>query len=225
MPVLSTAIGKGGTGKTTSTLIVGCELARLGASVTLIDADPNKSLASWARKPGVPDGLEVISEGINEDTIIDEIERAAERSAFVLVDCEGVQSSLVGYAISYSDLVLIPMQASQLDAPKAASMIHMIKTQEKVSRRSIPFVLMLTRTRPAITTGSQTHIERSLVDQKLPTMQNKICDREAYRALFSYGGTLASLPGNVSGIDKAQREASMFTTELVELLRPKEQAA
>lgn len=220
MPVLSTAIGKGGTGKTTSTLIVGCELARLGASVTLIDADPNKSLASWARKPGVPDGLEVISEGINEDTIIDEIERAASRSAFVLVDCEGVQSSLVGYAISYSDLVLIPMQASQLDAPKAASMVHMVKTQEKVSRRSIP-----TRTRPAITTGSQTHIERSLVDQKLPTMQNKLCDREAFRALFSYGGTLASLPGNVSGIDKAQREASMFTTELVEILRPKEQVA
>ncbi len=62
MPVLSTAIGKGGTGKTTSTLIVGCELARLGASVTLIDADPNKSLANWANKPGVPDGLEVIGD-------------------------------------------------------------------------------------------------------------------------------------------------------------------
>ena len=225
MPVLSTAIGKGGTGKTTSTLIVGCELARLGASVTLIDADPNKSLASWARKPGLPDGLDVISQAINEETIIDEIEKAAQRSAFVLIDCEGIQSSLVGYAISYSDLVLIPMQASQLDAPKAANMINMIRTQEKVSRRSIPFVLTLTRTRPAIVTGSQTHIERSLNEQKLPTMQTKLRDREAYRALFSYGGTLAGLPGNVSGLDKAQREAALFTAELVEMLRPREQAA
>lgn len=219
MPVISTAIGKGGTGKTTSTLIIGCELARLGASVTLIDADPNKSLANWARKPGMPDGLEVIGD-VTEETIIDVIEAAASRSAFVLVDCEGIQSAMVGYAISYSDLVLIPMQASQLDAPKAASMIHMVRTQEKVARRSIPYVLTLTRTRPAIITGSQTHIERNLIEQKLRSMQNKLCDREAYRALFSYGGTLASLPGNVSGIDKAQREAAAFTTELIEMLRP-----
>ncbi len=122
------------------------------------------------------------------------IERAASRSAFVLVDCEGIQSAMVGYAISYSDLVLIPMQASQLDAPKAASMIHMVKTQEKVARRSIPYVLTLTRTRPAIITGSQTHIERSLVEQKLPTMQNKLCDREAYRALFSSAARWRAFP-------------------------------
>jgi chromosome partitioning protein len=219
MPVISTAIGKGGTGKTTSTLVVGLELARMGTSVTLIDADPNKSLANWARKPGTPDGVEVIGD-VSEETIIDVIEAAASRSAFVLVDCEGIQSAMVGYAISYSDLVLIPMQASQLDAPKAASMIHMVRTQEKVARRSIPYVLTLTRTRPAIVTGSQMHIERNLVEQKLRAMQNKLCDREAYRALFSFGGTLANLPGNVSGVDKAQREASLFTTELVEMLRP-----
>jgi chromosome partitioning protein len=83
----------------------------------------------------------------------------------------------------------------------------------------------VTRTRPAIVTGSQKHIERNLVDQNLPTMQNKLCDREAYRALFSYGGTLANLPGNVSGLDTAQREAASFTAELVEMLRPQEQVA
>jgi chromosome partitioning protein len=224
MPVLSTAIGKGGTGKTTSTLIIGCELARMGASVTLIDADPNKSLANWAKKPGVPDGVDVIGE-VSEETIIDVIEAAASRSAFVLVDCEGIQSAMVGYAISYSDLVLIPLQASQLDAPKAASMIHMVRTQEKVARRSIPYVLTVTRTRPAITTGSQQHIERNLADQKLRAMQSKLCDREAYRALFSYGGTLANLPGNVSGVDKARAEAAAFTTELIEMLRPAPQEA
>ena len=144
------------------------------------------------------------------------IEAAASRSAFVLVDCEGIQSAMVGYAISYSAPAPIPMQASQLDAPKAASIFHMVRTQEKVARRTIPYAPTLTRTRPAIITGSQTHIERNLIEQKLRSMQNKLCDREAYRALFSFGGTLASLPANVSGIDKAQREAAAFTAELVE---------
>src|SRR4051812_7571158 len=118
MPVIPIAIGKGGAGKTTTALILASELANMGAVVTLIDADPNKALVDWAKKPGVPDGLDVVGD-VSEETIIDVIEEASGRSAFVLVDLEGIQSTMVSYAVSMADLVLVPMQASHLDAPKA----------------------------------------------------------------------------------------------------------
>lgn len=230
--MIAFAIGKGGAGKTTTALIVGSELAKLGATVTLIDADPNKALVDWARKAGAPEKLDVIG-NVTEETIIDVIEAASARSQFVLVDLEGVQSLMVGYAISMADLVMIPMQASQLDAPKAAHMIRLIGQQEKAGRRSIPYVLALTRTNPAITTGTQKHIERSFDERNIPVMQTKLFDREAYRALFSFGGTLATLAtlkddkGKpvVSNIETAQRNAHAFTAEVVERLKVTAEAA
>jgi chromosome partitioning protein len=120
----------------------------------------------------VPANLDVVGD-VTEDTIIDVIEEASGRSSFVLVDLEGVQSLMVGYAISMANLVMIPMQASQLDAPKAAHMIRLIKQQEKAARRNIPYVLALTRTNPAIITGTQKHIERSFVERDISVMRTQ----------------------------------------------------
>ncbi|MFD2580822.1 ParA family protein [Novosphingobium colocasiae] len=50
MPAISVANPKGGAGKTTLTFVLACELARSGASVAVIDADPNAIIAGWARK-------------------------------------------------------------------------------------------------------------------------------------------------------------------------------
>jgi chromosome partitioning protein len=218
MAVIPIAIGKGGAGKTTTALILAGELANLGATVTIIDADPNKALVDWAKKPNVPANLDVVA-AAGEDTIIDLIEEASSRSMFVIVDLEGVASLMVGYAVSMADLVIIPMQASQLDAPKAAHMIRLIKQQEKAAHRAIPYVLALTRTSPAIVTGTQKHIEQSFSQHDIPVMQTKLYDREAYRAIFSFGGTLATLKGKVSNLDTAQRNAHAFTAEIIGLLK------
>ena len=63
--------------------------------------------------------LTVISD-ILEEAIIDMIEEAAAKTAFVVVDLEGTASMTVAYAISRADLVVIPVQGSQLDAAEAA---------------------------------------------------------------------------------------------------------
>ena len=54
MPTIVFASPKGGAGKSTSAVVLGCELARKGAAVAMIDADPNHPVSQWARRPGKP---------------------------------------------------------------------------------------------------------------------------------------------------------------------------
>ena len=58
MPTCVMASPKGGVGKSTAAVILGTQLAESGASVTVIDADPNKPVSRWAAPPrqaGQPD--------------------------------------------------------------------------------------------------------------------------------------------------------------------------
>ena len=124
MPVIVFSSPKGGCGKTTAATLLATELAQKGASVTVIDADPNRNVADWAKLPGAPEGLTVISD-VTEETIVDQIETASAKAAFVIVDLEGTANLLVSYAISFADFVVIPMQGSQLDAKQAGRQIRL----------------------------------------------------------------------------------------------------
>jgi chromosome partitioning protein len=214
MPVIVFSSPKGGAGKTTAATILATELAGMGASVTVIDADPNRNVVDWAELPGVPDSLAVIWD-TSEETIMDRIGDAASKSAFVIVDLEGAASLLMSYAISMADLVVIPVQGSQLDARQAARQIDLIK----FICSSIPFTVVFTRTNPAITPKTQRHIEARFAELKVPVLQTKLYDREAYRAMFSYGGTLAGLEGKVSNLHAAIKNAHAFVSEVLWHLR------
>src|SRR5689334_1778198 len=115
LPVISFASPKGGAGKSTSAVMLACELAQSGRKVTVIDADPNRPVFRWAQRPGKPESLTVLQD-VTEETIIDTIESASTGSNFVIVDLEGTASIMVALAISRADLVIIPSQGSQLDA-------------------------------------------------------------------------------------------------------------
>src|SRR3954462_2583042 len=144
MPTIVFANPKGGAGKSTSAVILASQLARRGTQVTILDADPNKPVSEWAKR-GVPENMTVIAD-ISEASIIDEIDNAAQKTPFVIVDLEGTASMTVAYAISRADLVIIPTQPSQLDSKQAARPVLLIKQQEKASRKNIPFAILYTRT-------------------------------------------------------------------------------
>jgi chromosome partitioning protein len=120
MPTIVFASPKGGAGKSTSAVVLATELAGQGASVTVIDADPNKPVSRWAKRPGKPASFTVVDD-VSENAILDQIDQAATQTAFVIVDLEGTRSLMVGYAISRADLVIVPTQGSLLDATEAAN--------------------------------------------------------------------------------------------------------
>ena len=60
MPTIVFASPKGGAGKSTSAVVLASELARRGAAVTIIDADPNRPVSAWAKRPGRPEALKFV---------------------------------------------------------------------------------------------------------------------------------------------------------------------
>ena len=99
MPVIAFSSPKGGAGKTTAATVLATVLAERGATVTIIDADPNKNVVDWAKLPGKPPSLAVVGD-VSEETIVDAIEEATGKTAFVIVDLEGTASLMVSYAVS-----------------------------------------------------------------------------------------------------------------------------
>lgn len=225
MPTVVFASPKGGAGKSTAAVLLATELAERGASVTIIDADPNKPVSRWAKRPGKPDGLTVLAD-VTEDSIIDAIEQAATESAFVVVDLEGTASMMVGYAISRADLVVIPTQGSQLDAAEAVKAIRLVRRQERAFNRSIPLAVLFTRTSAAIRPRSLQSIEAEFAQNDIRMFGTQIHERDAYRAIFSFGGTLAGLDrGQVTNVKAAIANARAFAAEVVALLKPRTPAA
>jgi chromosome partitioning protein len=218
MPTIVFASPKGGVGKSTAALLLATELATHGGSVTMIDADPNRPLTQWAKLPGKPEKLTVLAT-TTEESIIDTIENAATLTQFVIVDLEGTASMMVGYAMSRADFVVIPAQGSHLDATEAVKAVKLVRAQEKAFQRKIPFAILFTRTSAAIRPRTLQSIETEFFEKNVPMFGNQIHEREAYRALFAFGGTLDGLdPAQVANLPAARLNAKSFAGEVIERL-------
>ncbi|HVI86750.1 MAG TPA: ParA family protein [Dongiaceae bacterium] len=218
MPTIAFVSPKGGAGKTTSALILACELSR-AAPVTIVDADPNRPIKAWFEGGQAPEGLQVLANA-DEETILDRIEEAQLATPFVVVDLEGTAAKIVLLAIAAADFVVIPTQGSELDAAQSARAIRAVKQQEKMSGKVKPFAILLTRTSAAINSRTMVHLQRSMAEAGIPVLRTSLVEREAFRAIFSFKRPLSSLEvTNVSGIEKAQANAEAFATEIIEELK------
>lgn len=218
MPVITFASPKGGAGKTTSALVLATQLA-LRRPVTIIDADVNRPIEAWSRLPDKPANITVVAD-VTEANILDKIEEAAAGDPFVIVDLEGTASLTAALAISSADLVIIPLQASQLDANQAARALAQVKQQERVARRKITTRILFTRSSPAIRTKTSRALAVELAENGVVCFQTHLVEREAFKALFSFGGTLENLTTDqVSSSQNAIINARIYAAEVLAILK------
>ncbi len=219
MPTISFVTPKGGAGKTTSVIILACELARSGSQVTIIDSDPNHHVEKWANRKPIHENITVVTD-VNESNIIDVIDDAAQKTPFVIIDVEGSANMSMTWAVSRSDLVLIPVQPSQFDADEAVRAIKLIKTAEKGTRGKINFAVFFSRTDAAIQTKSYKHLQQEFAQNNIPLLSAELINREPFRAIMSFGGSITDLEKNSGGnIKSAQTNALVFAKEIIALIK------
>jgi chromosome partitioning protein len=223
MPTIAFVSPKGGVGKTTSALLFATAIAAL-YDVTVIDADPNHPIETWAKGGNAPERLSIVPDA-NEDNIIERIGEAAEKTPFVVVDLEGTASKIVVYAIAQADFVVIPTQGSQLDANEASRAIKVVLESEKLFGKRKPYAVLLTRTNPSIRARGLAHIQNGLIEAGIPVLQTELNERDAFRAVFSFRQTLDGLsPADVPNLDKAKINVLKFVEEVFERLAMEEGA-
>lgn len=217
MPVIVFVSPKGGAGKTTSALALATQIAKR-VPVTVIDADPNHPIKTWA-DGGAPQNMTIVSD-VTDKTIGETIAEAATKTPFVIVDLEGTASTIVAYAIAESDFVVVPTQGSQLDAEQASRAFGLIRAHERGIQKHkpdyrLPYAVLFTRTSAAIQSRDTRHIRKAFEAGGIPFFETELNERAAFKAMFSYRQPLESLPRDeVSNVDKAIENAEAFTIEI-----------
>lgn len=116
--------GKGGTGKSSVCYLTGVALAQAGKGVSIIDADPQKSITGW---------IDQERDGIIEGG---EIELIDTRPA--------IDDRIVTEAIESADVIVVPVSPSPADLGTAKATVDVIREHK---RKDAAVVLVINRAR------------------------------------------------------------------------------
>ena len=218
MPVVVAANTKGGSGKSTSSLVLGTTLARMGATVRMIDADPQRTLMSWSS--GQSKYRELVMAPKPGADLSDLIDEVSAEFQFVIIDVQGSANQELAAAMSRADLVTIPMRAKTADAEVAANAIGLLNSQQKLFRRAIPHGVVFIATNPIITTKEEKHIRQSVKQLHIPCFKTSLHERTAFSHIFRFKVAIDELTSReTNGLEAALENADNYANEVVETLR------
>jgi chromosome partitioning protein len=200
MYVITFANPKGGSGKTTSAMLLAEQIAISGGRVAILDLDPNANILGWAQartEEGreVPFAVHARPQAEETVELIDALSGAAD---YLIIDLEGSKDQIVTFALSRTDLCIIPLDGSPMEARQAAQAVRLVHTTANMIRTPINYALLFTRTNAAFQTTDERDVREEMESNNVPTLPVRIAKRAPYTRIFRDGVLLSELPDIVS---------------------------
>ncbi|MEO1404947.1 MAG: ParA family protein [Pseudomonadota bacterium] len=199
MYVVTFANPKGGSGKTTSAMLLVEQIAQAGGRVAILDLDPNANILAWshARQEegrAVPFTVHARPQAEETVALIDGLEGEVD---YLIIDLEGSKDQIVTFALSRTDLCVIPLDGSPMEARQAAHAVRLVQTTASMIRSPIQFTLLFTRTNAAFQTTDERDVRQEMELNDIPTLPVRIAKRAPYTRIFRDSLLLSELPAIV----------------------------
>ena len=210
--VVSIASAKGGCSKTTLAVGIGVELALVGYTVVVRDADLNQHATTVGEKADVPN-FTVIGE-VNEGNILQRIKAVYNQADMVVIDLSGGSSMVAIKALTKSHFVLIPTQHSILDARDAMMTVAQVDDAQELGRYQIPRSLIWTRVMPGFESMAARRVRTDMENIDVPIFESVLINRTAFQEMFLRG----QVPRQFKPSGSAAQNLGRITAELVSKL-------
>lgn len=198
---------KGGVGKTTLSVNLAACLARTGARVLLIDADPQGSALDWAAARQTAPLFSVV--GFPRPTIHKEIAQIGQGYDHVIIDGPPRVTDLARSAIMASDIVVIPVQPSPYDIWAAEEVVKLIE-EARIYKDSIKSVFVVNR--KITNTAIGRDVRDALAAYPVHVLQASVAQRVVFAEAAAQGQAIFEVPA--AGPAVAEMEA--VAAELME---------
>jgi chromosome partitioning protein len=202
--VITVATMKGGSGKSTLASCLAVHWHLTGRLPTVIDADPQRSIARLAKRERALGGVPVV-----EDATADAWKTAQNLAASgrpIIIDTPGFRSQATLACIAAADFLLVPVKASPLDIDRMLDTLNSLIDGAGGQRPTFRCVLTQT-TRDSVIAK---HIRAELVEAGYPVLNSEMTNRVAYPEAALWGAT----PSLISWNGHAAREIAAIANEV-----------
>lgn len=199
---------KGGVGKTTLAVNLAAGLARGGARVLLIDADPQGSALDWSAARQEAPLFAVV--GLPRPTVHKEIDIIGRGYDHIVIDGPPRVTDLARSAIMASDLVVIPVQPSPYDIWAAEEVVKLIN-EARVYKENLKSCFVVNR--KIANTAIGRDVGEALAAYPLPVLRASITQRVVFAEAAAQGKSIFEIDHNGMAALEVQAVMTEIMTE------------